>query len=415
MANRAVILSYTRKQAPVIIDVVQYTTAPAIDFIIEDYTPTGEATIFIDKPSGEKVYSHCTINGNVITFVPTTQCFAEVGENPAQLQILDNEKMAVSFKMKFMVEENFIDDDAVESQSEFTELQEAIGTIGQYNTKIAELRQDLEDFETEINNDFTVFNSEAFTWRRVLTQEDDLNNITQMGYYAYNTGNAPQNTYYENGSLVEVMASPSDTTRIVQRVTKAGTGGGSAYRVLSSGNWSAWMATEVFFPLYNGRVTPSKEFHTIDTTELFAVQARIYNDLNVEGKVYTGESGYWALGDIVTGTAWEAVPVPSDNATFTTVGNIEIPRDGGRWLVFGIAQFATNGNGYRRVNLSTESGGAHTGLLALNTVVAASGVATDARAQWFYPGDGNRIYLNARQNSGSSLDTTGRLYAIKIQ
>ena len=128
---KTVILSLTRKQSQVRLDVVQYTTAPDIVFVIEDYTPTGRADFYIEKPSGEEIYNHCTIDGNKIIFTPTTQCFAEVGEQKAQLQILDGDKMAVSFPIQLVVAENIIDSSAAESQSEFTELQEAISTIGQ--------------------------------------------------------------------------------------------------------------------------------------------------------------------------------------------------------------------------------------------------------------------------------------------
>ena len=160
MADRVINVALTRKPAPVRVEVVQYTTAPDIVFLLEDYTPTGSAQIYIDKPSGEEIYNNCTIEGNKVRFTPTTQCFAEVGENKAQLQLLDGNKMAVSFLITFIVEENIIDDDAVESQSEFTELQEAISTIGQYDQRIQDVQDNMDALNTQIHDDMAALDTD---------------------------------------------------------------------------------------------------------------------------------------------------------------------------------------------------------------------------------------------------------------
>lgn len=440
-------LSYTRKTAPVRVDVVQYTTAPDIVFIIEDYTPTGRADIYIEKPSGEEIYNSCTIDGNEITFTPTTQCFAEVGENKAQLQILNGDKLAVSFPIKFIVVENIIDSSAAESQSEFTELQEAIGTIGQYDARIQGVIDDMAALEENIDNDFAILESAAFKWRRVLTSSDNLNDIKQMGLYAYTTSSVPQNAYYQNAAIVEVMAASSSSSTIIQRVTRFGTVGYSAYRVLYNSNWSEWSALEVSLAIGpSGKIEPDKAFGVINVEDITARRLYVVEDILLNGKLRGGDiksnsleagslnllgtatainlnvnqkinawGGSFGIGDIKTGTSWDDTSVPSDTTSFTNVGEITLPHDSGRWLVFGIAQFATNSSGFRRVNISSSAGGAHDGLLGLASAPAISGVATDVRAQWFYPGDGRTVYLNARQNSGSSLSVAGRLYALKVQ
>lgn len=272
-----VTLSITNKNVPVRLDVVQYTTAPDIGFVIDDYTPTGRADIYIKKPSGEEIYNHCTIDGNTIIFTPTTQCFAEVGENKAMLQILDGEKLAVSFKIWFIVEENFIDSSAAESQSEFTELQDAISTIGQYDQRIqdvqdamtaldTELTEDMADLQTAVTNQLNAAVTElnedmdgldgrlttaennieqltdsGFIYRRQLTSADDLNDIKTVGIYWYATGDVPVNAYTDYASVVEVIMSGASNSRIIQRSTRYGPNtGNSAFRTLSTGTWNEW-------------------------------------------------------------------------------------------------------------------------------------------------------------------------------
>ena len=273
---KTVNLAYTRKTAPVRIDVVQYTTAPDIVFIIEDFTPMGRADIYIDKPSGEEIYNSCTIDGNKVIFTPTTQCFAEVGENKAQLQFLDGDKLAVSFPLTFVVAENIIDSDAAESTSEFTELQAAISTIGQYDQRIADVQQEMSDLNTEltddmaalqtdITNDMAALSNEVNTqlgevstsiaeiddilpyklgYIRKLTNVDNLDALTEPGIYYYATSSPPQGAPFNNAAIVEVMAAPNNGTYALQRVTRVGVAGISAYRTLDVGQWRTWALIE---------------------------------------------------------------------------------------------------------------------------------------------------------------------------
>lgn len=310
-----VTLSITNKNVPVRLDVVQYTTAPDIGFVIDDYTPTGRADIYIKKPSGEEIYNHCTIDGNTIIFTPTTQCFAEVGENKAMLQILDGEKLAVSFKIWFIVEENFIDSSAAESQSEFTELQDAISTIGQYDQRIqdvqdamdtldTELTEDMSDLQTavanQLNTAVTTLNNEidgldgrlttaegnitsitnnGFIYRRQLTSADDLNNITTPGAYYFVTGNVPANSYYENASVIEVFYFGLNNGRLLQRITRYGVAGKSAFRVKTENTWLNWYeyATTDITTSLNTRLTATTTTANNANTKANNVEAGLNN------------------------------------------------------------------------------------------------------------------------------------------
>ena len=77
--------------------------------------------------------------------------------------------------------------------------------------------------------------------QRILTADDDLNDITQNGIYYYYTEDVPLNAPYENASIVEVFGSNSDTTQKVQRVTRYGISGYTSERTLLSNEWLGWV------------------------------------------------------------------------------------------------------------------------------------------------------------------------------
>lgn len=130
--NKIVNLSLAKKSVPVRMDVVQYATKPNIVFVLDDYLPglSAVASLYIEKPDGTKIYNACTIDGNQVTYEPTTQSFASLGINKCQLQIIESNDTAVSFLVYADVTENIIDSSAIESQDEFTALEQAIQTVG---------------------------------------------------------------------------------------------------------------------------------------------------------------------------------------------------------------------------------------------------------------------------------------------
>lgn len=93
--------------------------------------------------------------------------------------------------------------------------------------------------------DFTEEQLEAFfkRFRRVLTSEDDLDDVIQEGVYYYSTASIPKNSPYKNAGVVKVDYTDDDTTRVVQSVTRYGVAGASSFRTKYAGSWNVW--TEV--------------------------------------------------------------------------------------------------------------------------------------------------------------------------
>lgn len=144
--NKIVHLSITRKDVPTVIDVVQYATKPDIIFIIDDYEvkPGTTASLYIEKPDGTKVYNACTVDGNHLIYESTTQSFPLTGVSICQLQLIESEDTAMSFLIIAHVTKNIVDSSAVESQDEFTALEQALQTVSQYDGRIEVLENKTE-------------------------------------------------------------------------------------------------------------------------------------------------------------------------------------------------------------------------------------------------------------------------------
>ena len=114
---------------PVQIDYVQGTNAVPLKFQFRDYAiPSGAAArIYVKKPSGKEVYNSASLSGNTVTVQPTTQMFAEAGEQEGQLQLTSGQKILVTFPILFRVERNLISGSAVESTDEYGALVKLIG------------------------------------------------------------------------------------------------------------------------------------------------------------------------------------------------------------------------------------------------------------------------------------------------
>lgn len=213
--DKIIHLSLTRKNVPTRIDVVQYATKPSIIFVLEDFTPGSgaRANLYIEKPDGTKIYNACTISGNQITYKPTTQSFAALGKNKCQLQIIESNGTAVSFLIYADVTENIIDASAVESQDEFTALEQALQEVESIEGSINTLQKGTLASGVDFNN------VEVGTW-----------NLASASTYS----NAPSD--YAGGGIL-VVSKTSTNGRIIEQLytqTRAW------FRVWNTVTWGEW-------------------------------------------------------------------------------------------------------------------------------------------------------------------------------
>lgn len=97
---------------------------------------------------------------------------------------------------------------------------------------------------TEMNPNWDTIDIELknrYHYIRKLTSSDDLNLLIENGIYYFDTGNVPSNSPYNNASIVEVTGRDDiDTNFKLQRVTRGGSAGYTAFRTLSNGTWLDW-------------------------------------------------------------------------------------------------------------------------------------------------------------------------------
>lgn len=154
----------------------------------------------------------------------------------------------------------------------------------------------------------------------MLTAADDLNSITQNGIYWYLTDSVPAHAPYNNSSVVEVHGSSSDTTQKLQRVTRYGVVGQSAFRpLISASGWLEWAYNITNANMQSGTVTVSAaangdtEF-TVKFPNVFSSNPNVYvgvltsrPDLRAASVISRTTSGF--TGSVHSGTSAAAVAV----------------------------------------------------------------------------------------------------------
>lgn len=233
--NKIIHLSLARKSVPVLMDVVQGTTAPSIEFVLDDYTPpsNARARIYILKEGGE-VYNNCTLSGNVVTYTPTAGSFDVPGQCVAQLELVQSSTVAVSWRIFVTVEPNLISGSSAPASTEFGALTSLIQSAQAYDGIIGA-------------NNITGYNNRQ-GWID-LTTGQDLDSITTPGVYSANTTVSQSllnNPVANKGNFKMVVEhSISSSVYIRQTITL----GGILYsgevwtrqRSSASGSWSNWV------------------------------------------------------------------------------------------------------------------------------------------------------------------------------
>ena len=130
-------------------------------------------------------------------------------------------------------------------------------------------------------------------------------------------------------------------------------------------------------------------------------------------------NGTWGNWDRLI-TASDLTPTEADGSSTTVTTGTgtqvnKITLSAGTWVVFLDVRFGSNANGYRQGTFSTTSGTTNVNMFISNIVPAVNG--TNTHVYWtsiVSPSASTTYYLNAYQNSGSSLATYGHIRAIKI-
>lgn len=86
----------------------------------------------------------------------------------------------------------------------------------------------------------------AIGFKRILTSEDDLDELTEPGVYRYLTSSVPANCPYDNAGMIEVIPSNA-ASGVIQKVTRYGTAGHKKERIKYGGTWLDWVQVPLAF------------------------------------------------------------------------------------------------------------------------------------------------------------------------
>ena len=103
------------------VNAIQGDTGRMWNFVIDDYEiPTdAEIRLYIEKPSGKRIYNPGILQDSIISFQPTEQTLAEIGQSIGQIQITLNKQTITSYPFFLNVTRNYVLNAGIESTDEF--------------------------------------------------------------------------------------------------------------------------------------------------------------------------------------------------------------------------------------------------------------------------------------------------------
>lgn len=159
------------------------------------------------------------------------------------------------------------------------------------------------------------------------------------------------------------------------------------------------------------QVIDSIQSDVADMQETIATQAETIEDLSDTVAEHTT-----ALSNIGTRLATNPSAVSVAASTWKTVASLTF--SAGTWVLFGTVQWASNSTGRRRAILSTTQDSSDNYSLMTSMEIKAL---NDGSANTYVNFASTitltsqlTLYMNAWQNSGGALSTTGRFYAVRI-
>lgn len=103
------------------VNAIQGDTGRMWNFVIDDYEiPTdAEIRLYLEKPSGKRIYNPGILQNSIISFQPTEQTLAEIGQSIGQIQITLNKQTITSYPFFLNVAKNYVLNADIESTEEF--------------------------------------------------------------------------------------------------------------------------------------------------------------------------------------------------------------------------------------------------------------------------------------------------------
>lgn len=132
------------------VNAIQGDTGRLWNFVIDDYEiPTdAEIRLYLEKPSGKRIYNPGILQNSIISFQPTEQTLAEIGQSIGQIQITLNKQTITSYPFFLNVSKNYVLNADIQSTDEFLVLD---NLIDEAQKTIANMKALMQKFTTQEN------------------------------------------------------------------------------------------------------------------------------------------------------------------------------------------------------------------------------------------------------------------------
>ena len=128
------------------VNAIQGDTGRMWNFVIDDYEIPTDA--YIEKPSGKRIYNPGILQDDIISFQPTEQTLAEIGQSIGQIQITLNKQTITSYPFFLNVSKNYVLNADIQSTDEFLVLD---NLIDEAQKTIADMKALMQKFTTQEN------------------------------------------------------------------------------------------------------------------------------------------------------------------------------------------------------------------------------------------------------------------------
>ena len=187
------------------VNAIQGDTGRMWNFVIDDYEiPTNaEIRLYIEKPSGKRIYNPGILQNSIISFQPTVQTLAEIGQSIGQIQITLNKQTVTSFPFFLNVTKNYVLSAGIESTDEFLILDNLIDDA---QKTLAEMKALIQKVNTQENARVEAEKKRVTAENNRVQAENKRQTDTSAAINKANTATSNANTAANNANNKATLA-----------------------------------------------------------------------------------------------------------------------------------------------------------------------------------------------------------------
>ena len=187
------------------VNAIQGDTGRMWNFVIDDYEiPTNaEIRLYIEKPSGKRIYNPGILQNSIISFQPTVQTLAEIGQSIGQIQITLNKQTVTSFPFFLNVTKNYVLSAGIEATDEFLILDNLIDDA---QKTLAEMKALIQKVNTQENARVEAEKKRVTAENNRVQAENKRQTDTSAAINKANTATSNANTAANNANNKATLA-----------------------------------------------------------------------------------------------------------------------------------------------------------------------------------------------------------------